>query len=188
MLFYPVYESSQSNAIAGSLTIDFSWKIVFELGLTDQSDGIVFVLVNRCGQAFTFQVVGNQAEFMGQGDLHDTVFDSLMVQSTIDHFLQLVSSISPRGGFQNLSSSWGCAYTVKIFPSSEMKERYLTSKPWIETVVVISIFLFTSMVFLLYDFILRRLQEKVMNSAKRSEAIVSSLFPAVVRDRLYGRK
>jgi class 3 adenylate cyclase len=186
ILFFPVYESSQSDIIAGSLAIDFSWKILFELGLTAESDGIVVVLENSCGQVFTFQVMGNQVEFLGEGDLHDTSFDSLVVQSSVNDFLRMVSSISPRGELQNVSSNWGCAYNVRLYPSMRIRSRYLTKKPWVEALVVVSIFLFTSLVFLLYDFILRRLQAKVVNSAKRSEAIVSSLFPAVVRDRLYG--
>jgi hypothetical protein len=36
---------------------------------------------------------------------------------------------------------------------------------------VVSIFLFTPLQFLLYDFILRRLQTKVMDSAKRRDAM-----------------
>lgn len=38
--------------------------------------------------------------------------------------------------------------------------------------------------FLLYDFLVRRRQEKLAKSAKRSLAIVNALFPATVRDRL----
>jgi class 3 adenylate cyclase len=185
VLFYPVYESSQSNNIAGSLAIDFSWKLLFEIGLTEQSDGIVTVLENTCGQVYTFKVVENQIEFVGEGDFHDTAFDSLEVSSTTDQFLNLVSSISPRRGFQTLASNWGCAYIVRVYPSTSMRSRYLNNKPRAETFIVVSVFVFTSSVFLLYDFIVRRLQAKVMSSAKRSEKIVSSLFPAVVRDRLF---
>jgi len=38
--------------------------------------------------------------------------------------------------------------------------------------------------FLLYDTIVRRRQTRLANTAKRSLAIVNSLFPATVRDRL----
>lgn len=39
-------------------------------------------------------------------------------------------------------------------------------------------------VFVLYDFYVERRQKLVMNKAERSSAIVSSLFPSTVRDRL----
>ncbi len=184
-LFYPVYNSSQSNEIAGSLAVDFSWKLLFEIGLSELSGGIVLVLENSCGQKYTFKVIGSEVVFLGVGDLHDTSFDSLEVSSTVDNFLKLLRTIAPRGGSQALSSNWGCTYQIKVYPSTDMQSRYLTSKPWVETSIVVFSFVFTSLIFLLYDFIVRRLQAKVINSAKRSEAIVSSLFPAVVRDRLY---
>jgi hypothetical protein len=47
------------------------------------------------------------------------------------------------------------------------------------------VFLFTSIVFICYDILVSRRQEKVQNAAIRSNAIVSSLFPANVRDQLF---
>ncbi len=186
-LFFPVYDSLQSNNIAGSLAVDFSWNRMLEAGLTAQSDGIVIVLESNCGQIFSFKVIGGQIELLGEGDLHETTFDDLMVPSFNDRdFEEFLVIFSPRVESPEQLSNWGCAYDIRVYPSSDMRSRYITSKPRDETCVVVSIFLFTSLVFLLYDFILRRLQMKVMKSAKRSEAIVSSLFPAVVRDRLYG--
>lgn len=44
---------------------------------------------------------------------------------------------------------------------------------------------FTSIVFLLYDTMIEKRQRKVMLSATRSSAIVSSLFPSTIRGRLY---
>jgi hypothetical protein len=78
-LFYPVYESFESNNIAGSLAIDFSWKTIFEAGLTTQSDGMVIVLVSNCGQVYSFKVVEGQIDFLGEGDQHDASFDDIVV-------------------------------------------------------------------------------------------------------------
>jgi hypothetical protein len=47
------------------------------------------------------------------------------------------------------------------------------------------IFAFTSAVFLLYDWMVEQRQRKVMASAVHTSAIVSSLFPSTVRDRLF---
>jgi class 3 adenylate cyclase len=44
---------------------------------------------------------------------------------------------------------------------------------------------FTSIVFLVYDTVIEKRQRKVMQTATRSSAIVSSLFPSNVRTRLY---
>jgi class 3 adenylate cyclase len=52
------------------------------------------------------------------------------------------------------------------------------------TVGIVLIFLFTSAVFIHYHIFVTRRQAKVEESAARSNAIVTSLFPAQVRDRL----
>jgi hypothetical protein len=51
---------------------------------------------------------------------------------------------------------------------------------------VVLICLLTSIVFVLYDCLVQKRQKKVMTSAQQSNAIVSSLFPAQVLDRLMG--
>jgi class 3 adenylate cyclase len=188
-LFYPVYDSAK-KIIVGSLGVDFSWQLFLELNVPTNSDGVTIVLENTCGQVYSFIVVNGQVNYLGEGDFHDSSFDALEQQSSYVDFLNQLRDIAiDQARYKKeVSLDWGCAYRIRLFPTTQMRARYLTSKPWDETIVVVSIFLFTALLFLLYDFILRRLQTKVMDSAKRSEAIVSSLFPAVVRDRLYGNK
>jgi class 3 adenylate cyclase len=66
-----------------------------------------------------------------------------------------------------------------------MQDDHVTSEPILLTVAVVLIFVFTSMVFFLYDWLVERRQKKVMKTAVQSSAIVSSLFPSQVRDRLF---
>jgi hypothetical protein len=47
------------------------------------------------------------------------------------------------------------------------------------------VFLFAAMVFLLYDYLVQRRHNKVMATAKRTDAIASSLFPSNVRERMF---
>jgi Adenylate and Guanylate cyclase catalytic domain len=74
---------------------------------------------------------------------------------------------------------------LHVYPSDEMKSGYTTNDPIIFTVAAVLIFVFTSLVFCLYDYSVERRQKLVLNTAVRSSAIVSSLFPSAVRDRLY---
>lgn len=78
-----------------------------------------------------------------------------------------------------------CPRSVAVYPSTTMQELYITNQPMLFTVGAVLIFLFTSAVFLLYDFYVERRQKKVMTTAVRTNAIVASLFPSVVRDRLF---
>ena len=69
-----------------------------------------------------------------------------------------------------------------------MKDIYTTSDPIVFTLVAVAIFLFTSFLFLIYDHLNQTRQRRIMASALQSNAIVSNLFPTVVRDRVLGPK
>jgi len=77
-----------------------------------------------------------------------------------------------------------CEYDLRIFPSADIEALYRTNKPGLYTAIVVLVFVFTAMVFILYDYLVQRRQDKVMATAKRTNAIVSSLFPSNVRDRI----
>ena len=72
-----------------------------------------------------------------------------------------------------------------MFGTEEFRDEYVSNRPWIFAIITASVFVFTSIVFLVYDMAVTRRQRKVMERANRTNAIVSSLFPTNVRDRLY---
>lgn len=135
----------------------------------------IVVLGNTCGQVYTYQVDGFEAWFLGFGDLHDAKFDYL--GSPLAYFVEQNVSISLE---QN-----GCTYSVRIYPSQELEDSYLTNAPIIYAVSLAAVFLLTSVLFVLYDYSVERRQTVVLNAALQSGAIVSSLFPEEVRQRLY---
>ena len=83
-------------------------------------------------------------------------------------------------------SSDPCSYTLHLYPTKTLQDSYKTKEPIIFTVAVVLIFCFTSLVFVLYDVLVQRRQNKVMSSAVKTDAIVASLFPEQFRDQLYG--
>ena len=79
----------------------------------------------------------------------------------------------------------GCLYAVRIYPTSEFEKVYVTKTPLVYAGVVALIFAFTSIVFIVYDCLVERRQARVVNTAARANAIVDSLFPAMVRERVF---
>jgi Adenylate and Guanylate cyclase catalytic domain len=77
--------------------------------------------------------------------------------------------------------------SFSVFPTQALEDVYVNNDPIVYAAVAGTIFLFTSLVFFFYDTMVRRRQAKVMASAKRTNDIVSSLFPENVRERLYER-
>jgi class 3 adenylate cyclase len=184
-LYFPVFASSSSEKLAGSLSFDFTWEKLFTTSLPPNADGLTIVVENSFGQIFTYKVAGDLVEYVGQGDHHDVAFDSMLVQSTYDDFNQLLLLAAPSQGYsQNTSEILTCSYRLRVYPSGAFQSIFVTSKPIIYTVIVVLAFGVASIVFFAYDVLVWRVQNKVVDAAKRSEDIVSSLFPALVKDRL----
>jgi hypothetical protein len=116
--------------------------------------------------------------FLGKGDHHDSKYDSLEFAAPFAPFVDFSDA-------DDDSLDAHCEYSLHIYPTQDLEDEYRTSKPAVFTSVVVLVFLFTSMVFMIYDFLVQRRQVKVHTAAVKSNAIVSSLFPAEIRDRLF---
>lgn len=76
-------------------------------------------------------------------------------------------------------------FILHIYPSDDLYNTFNTSQPRTYSLAVSLVFVVTVISFLVYDFLVERRQKKLLDSAERSGKIVSSLFPAKVRDRLF---
>jgi hypothetical protein len=77
-----------------------------------------------------------------------------------------------------------CWYVFSIYPTQEFSDSMTSKVPIYITFGVVAIFLITSLVFWGYNILVTRRQSKVEKHAAKSDAIVSSLFPEQVRQRL----
>lgn len=125
----------------------------------------------------------SDVEFFGNGNCHNTNFNHLATHSFVNE------TYAEAKEFQSLTSDDmsqdGCRFSIHIYPTAAMEDTYTSRDPVNFTVVVVSIFLFAAIFFLIYDWLVERQQKKVFQTAKQSSAIVSSLFPSVVRNRLF---
>lgn len=112
---------------------------------------------------------------MGEGDLHDTVWDDMQVTVNLQTF-----SNEEMNTFEG-----NCVYTLQVYPSDELKNSdWDSTLPVFFACVVATTFVVMAITFGMYDFFVRRRNAKVESAAARSNKIVSSLFPSNVRDRL----
>jgi len=179
--FSPVFNlgsNSTNNAIVASISVVFTWDKVFSSNLLTSADGLVFVLKTSCTtscgalpQTFTYAIKGGAMQIMGAGDQHDTAYDSTMRSVTI----RLGST-----------SEKEIDYTIMVYSSRELEAKYVTNRPFVFTITVVLIALFTSCLFGLYDYLMRDKQKALAELASRSAKIVDSLFPSFVRARLFG--
>ena len=132
----------------------------------------------RLGESvFTYRISGPSAAYLGQGDRHDPTFDDMMRRSK---FVDLASKSWFYTGRPLSEVSEG--YTISIYPSPAMSDRFSTSDPAIFTAITVLIFAFTSILFLIYDRCVEKRQRKVLHSAVQSRENVR-LLERMVRER-----
>ena len=184
---YPVFDSFDpgTRKVAGVISSTFYWKLYLENILPINRRGIFCVIENSFNQTFTYRIDGPKASYIGVGDLHDTKYNYLKVSSDMATYLALHSSLKTKSyTIVPLNAEYN-SYSLTIYPSQDTEDDHVNSEPIVLVVVIFSVFLFTCLVFLIYDNYVGRRQRIVMDRAVASGAIVSSLFPTQVRDNIY---
>ena len=167
-IVHPVYADFESDEVVAIVMTTIAWERFFEGTLPKGVKGFIVYVENDCGIGFTYEINGGDAELKGPGDLHDRQYDYLGVSSK----------------FAVSVTSEECQYTINVYPTRKFEAVYETSNPAIYTSVVVLVFFFTAMVFILYDYLVTRRQSLVMNAAAKTQALVSSLFPKSVQQRI----
>jgi hypothetical protein len=186
LLVQPIFEDFGNDArIVAILVAVLPWDKFFENLLHEGVERITCVLKDTCGDEFTYKINGPEAFYIGEGDLHDREYDQLEYTSEFDPFRESEDREKTGEEEDTAKSNSSCMYSLHLYPTDQLHDEYATNKPVLLTVSVVAVFLFTSIVFLLYDAMVKRRQALVLKSAERSNAIVSSLFPADIRDRLF---
>lgn len=167
--------AENSTRRVGAILMGFVyWHVYFVGILPEGAVGVVVVLKNTCDQAFTFQIDGNVVTYLGLGDLHDSTFDDLVINTKWSDLLDAVAT----------ETDAACNYRISVYPSEMFKDEFITFGPMIFAIVVCSVFILTSLIFLTYDWLVQRRHKVVNDTAQKTNAVVSSLFPDQVRARL----
>lgn len=113
---------------------------------------------------------------MGEGDLHDVQHHSTAVSVKFSVSGHEISALSEAGR---------CDYQFVFSASLGNDSQTSTSIPVIFAVSIAASFLILVALFLVYDHYVQRRNGVVADLAKRSVKILSTLFPASVRERMF---
>ena len=172
----PVFEklNDPSSRLVGVFAVVLPWdKFLTDL-LPDNVDGITCVVRSSCGRASTYALDGKSAFYMGEGDFHDPAYDDTEVVIPFGHYND--DSYEPLAG--------ECTYRYHIFGTAEFEAIYRHELPWFLTAVVAIAFAFVIATFAVYDIFVNERNQQAVGAATKTSAIVTSLFPEQVRDRL----
>ena len=184
-IYSPIHESNSTGTlnIVGAVEFEFRWETVFSNVLTGVDLPIIVVVENMCeARKLSYQVQGENVVFVGEGDLHNEAVDGYdKASSSVAHFESLFMEHS----YMPEAETNFCGYQVSFFPSSSFKKHYVDNKPDAYRGIVLGVFLFIVGIFWCYDTLIERRQGKVIDAAAKSDAIVRSLFPSNIREKLY---
>lgn len=179
---FPVFENFEPDAdIAAFYTAIIPWVEFFgnpsnSVELGEAYKNVTIVVENDCDEVFTV-ILGNGETFIDPDeDLHDPNYD----------FLSKSALFAPEYNNRDSEDFAGeiCIYTMTIYPTKSFEDAYRTNRPAVISMMIVLVFLFTSMAFMLFDCLVTRRQAKLLNTALRQNAIVSSLFPKSVQKKL----
>jgi hypothetical protein len=170
----PVYDSFEEDpGVVGVLIAVMAWENLFDRILEEGTNGIVCVVTDNCGNDITFELNGLGSVYLGPTDAHDPRFEDFGEDLQIEvHDFDHATDL--------------CVHTLHIYPSKKFRESYNTNEAKTYTCVVVAAFAVTAILLIIYDKLLKRRHDKTMDSALRTTALVSSLFPDNVIDRVLG--
>jgi hypothetical protein len=198
-ILFPILKSTEDKTIVGAIAISSDLGGYFENTL-NQDSSLTVVTKNTCGQVLSFEVLGSDVTFLGEGDLHDPKFDETVTISTTQRAQLELKEVATE--FKNyfadaaapalLSSPYdgrgndtiGCSHTIAVYPTAAYHRQFETFWPLLFPMVCGVLFIVNFILFLGYDVLVKRRQVMVEQTAEDSNAIVNSLFPAEFRDRV----
>ena len=128
-----------------------------------------------CTTAYTYKLDGNKARLVGDHDLHDERYEDTEMTLPLYNYLE-PDEARALGGH--------CIYSYHIYSSSDFEDRHRSGTAIALTLAVGCTFILLIGAFFFYDAYVKRRNSKVLDIAAKTSAIVSSLFPSNVRDRL----
>jgi len=181
MVSIPIFNSFLADRKPVAILVSWiHWASYFASVLPESVHGIILVLSNTCGGEYTYEIQGENVVYLGAGDLHSRDFHEKKHSA---HFQQdQVIEDGTKYGYD--LDQEPCNIVLDVYPSQAFYNSYDQSTPVAVTVSVAIIFVFTAFLFVIYDRLVEHRQALVLKKALQSSAIVSSLFPENVHDRL----
>lgn len=164
-------EDASLQTLVGIVHAQIPWH-TFLMGQLPRTiaPGLKLVLRQSCGEidTITYRLDGPDVAFSGITYQPQPEFSHLRQTATLEPFPAVK----------------GCEITMHAYATSDFRAHFQSNEPYYYLGAIIGIFVVAAMAFLIYDRAVEVRQEIVMAKVARSNAIVNSLFPTQVRDRL----
>jgi len=140
-MMQPIFPSNAKTEMVGVLVTSIVWSETMAGVFSENVDGIDIVL-STPDHEVSFRVIKGIVTYQGEGDLHDRKYDEKKVHG----------DVTLPGYF----AAQSVHYTISLYPSDRIYEMYSTKNPTYATVGAICVMVFTVLMFLAYDCLVRR--------------------------------
>eukprot|EP00934_Nitzschia_sp_Nitz4_P001393 Nitzschia sp. Nitz4//scaffold87_size112219//25122//28676//NITZ4_004067-RA/size112219-processed-gene-0.3-mRNA-1//1//CDS//3329559348//1393//frame0 len=188
-LYFPIRNNLDSVATNSSefppvatFAVTFYWRDMFRDILPVSTKGVYLVVENPCSASFTYRLDGPVTMLKGRGDKHDSEYSDMEITSLITDLSSYRTRKSTYTGPE--LDDEHCPITFRIFPSKSFEDSYKSSNPLFYSGAAALICLISALIFIVYDRYQERRQKAVIATAEQSNAIVSSLFPDIIRGKI----
>jgi Adenylate and Guanylate cyclase catalytic domain len=174
----------EDSPVVGLVMGTIKWSDLFEGLLPQGTEGLLAAVEDTCGKDFVFMIQGDEAEFLGYGTA-DNFTES--AKSRFVDFFEIAEAVRDNDnalGTVQQDHREACEVTLTLYSTKAYEDSCTTNRPAVFTTAVVMVFVVTIVAFVVYDLLVTRRQRKLMAQAKRSDAIVSSLFPKHVQQRM----
>jgi hypothetical protein len=136
------------------------WHVYLEV-LPFGTAPVLVLLESSCGIKLSFEIRGHVPTLLSPNeDVHDPQYDTIFVSEAFA-----------------VDAHDTCDYNLVVYPTNEFESRYTSNDPIYYMLVVMAIFLATSLSFLIFDWLVKKRQRAMMTTADKQNALVASLFP-----------
>ena len=175
----PVYDSFSSSAsLVGYLIEVFSWKTFWQDVMPKGAQPLFLHLESSCGHQSIYQVSGSKVELLSQEEDYTGEYQNMRLSSDFAEFANSQELVDEA----DLSSI--CSYSINIYPTAELEQEFDSQRPLVLAFAVVAVFLVTVVLFFLFDILTTRQRNAVIENAKKQNALVSSLFPKSIQDKM----
>ena len=185
LVVQPIFESFGNEAsIVGHLVATQPWQSLLQDIVQDSNKlDIHSVIVDSCtNRSYTFWVDGATTVYLGKGDLHETKYDSLEKTSTLAAY-----TLDDNSEIEEADGTWDhCTVTLSIYPTSAMEKNFSSTAAVGYLLLVLFLCGIILMAFMTHDRAVNQRQEEMKRKTKQSNAVIASLFPAHIREKLFG--
>ena len=161
----PVYSKIEENPKLIGIAIGVTpFGNLLDRLLPEGVDGIIAVLKDNCGNVMSFELSSGKAYFLGYEDVHEAEMASYVrTETNIEMYEEILDGL--------------CAHDLSLYPTNKLRATYDTWDAAVYTAIVAGAFSLTAFLLTVYDYMVTRRQDKTMQTALHSRAIVTSLFP-----------